>query len=298
MPRPRTLNQREFEICKRLAVFRRGLGISRVEFARAVEIDSSQIARFELLRAPVRFDEACAVSSKFRVSLSWLATGKGFELDPSGAQLKSSEAFRNKGLLLSDVSDRLPESFGSGRMLLKRAQAHCRYLERTAASGALDHLSDETLDAINAVTLKAANEISKMQQEHPAAWRAIPVWFRPISKNSFDDTVSDAYSSTVKSEGSCWKHLQKRLIAATSQRGAKSALAQAFGVTQPAISQWLSGDNLPNAENTLRLLEWVTAAEMLNQKKTAAVLITPQRRMTRKSKSKTNEKTKSDRPEG
>lgn len=74
----------------------------------------------------------------------------------------------------------------------------------------------------------------------------------------------------------------------------KLELALAMGVSQARVSQWLHRANAPNAEDALRLLEWVTAAED-QQKQTAAALRTPRRLKDPKSKSKTNERTKSDR---
>ena len=77
----------------------------------------------------------------------------------------------------------------------------------------------------------------------------------------------------------------------------KAVLARSLGVSQARVSHWLHGVSAPNAEDALRLLEWVTETEA-KQQKTAAVLVTPRRRMTRKSKNTSNEKAKSDRPEG
>jgi len=93
---------------------------------------------------------------------------------------------------------------------------------------------------------------------------------------------------------SLWQNLRHRLRKATAKAGAKSALAKEFGVSRATVSQWLSGVIAPAAENTLRLLEWVTVEEAKSQqKKTAARASTRLRRKTRKEKSKTNEKPKS-----
>ena len=92
--------------------------------------------------------------------------------------------------------------------------------------------------------------------------------------------------------------LMKRIRARLKQRGSLQRLADHLGVVQPTLSDWLRGRYEPGGEVTLKLQEWVIAAEARNQKKTAPVLITPTRRLTRQSKSTSNEKAKSDRPEG
>jgi len=88
-----------------------------------------------------------------------------------------------------------------------------------------------------------------------------------------------------------------RVRRATIKRGAKKALADALGVQKAQVSQWLAGKRSPNAEDALRLLKWVTTAEA-QQKETPAVLQAQPGRLTRKSKVTSNEKAKSDRPEG
>ena len=92
--------------------------------------------------------------------------------------------------------------------------------------------------------------------------------------------------------------LMKRIRARLKVRGSLQRLAEHLGVVRPILSDWLRGRYEPGGEVTLKLREWVIAAEALYQKKTVAVLSTPPRRLTRKSKVTSNEKAKSDRPEG
>lgn len=88
--------------------------------------------------------------------------------------------------------------------------------------------------------------------------------------------------------------LLTRVKRAVKPRGAKVALARDLGVPKQRVTQWLKEHNAPTAEDALRLLEWVTAAEA-QQKKTPPMLLTSTGRKTRKSKVTTNEKAKSDR---
>lgn len=62
-------------------------------------------------------------------------------------------------------------------------------------------------------------------------------------------------------KSSRFARLQKRLKAATSQRGKQTELARYLKVPQPRVAEWLAGVYEPGAEITLRMLEWVTAQE-------------------------------------
>ena len=93
------------------------------------------------------------------------------------------------------------------------------------------------------------------------------------------------------------KQLLERVRRVTKARGAKKALADALSVQKAQVSQWLTDKRSPNAEDTLRLLKWVTEAEAEQTKDPARV--SPRTgQKTQKDKSITHEKAKSDRPEG
>jgi hypothetical protein len=72
------------------------------------------------------------------------------------------------------------------------------------------------------------------------------------------DVTATGNVSPVKST---MASLLDRLNKATSQRGMKSKLAKVMGVPLSNVSQWLSGEREPGGETTLRLLNWVIAAE-------------------------------------
>jgi hypothetical protein len=92
-------------------------------------------------------------------------------------------------------------------------------------------------------------------------------------------------------QASYWKLLVTRLKTATSKHGAKAQLAREFGVSKQVVHAWLTGEGTPGAENTLRLLEWVTAKEA--QQKSLGDAPTSPRPKTRKPKQKhSNESSK------
>jgi len=51
--------------------------------------------------------------------------------------------------------------------------------------------------------------------------------------------------------------LLDRVRKATSEYGAKAALARDLGVSVANVSQWLSGSREPSGKTTLALLSWV-----------------------------------------
>jgi transcriptional regulator with XRE-family HTH domain len=83
------------------------------------------------------------------------------------------------------------------------------------------------------------------------------------------------------------------LLVFTDKHGERAALARELDVSRQTLNVWLSGDAMPSAEYTLRLLEWATAKEA-NLKKSAGSAETRPARTTQTRKSK-HEKPSSDR---
>jgi transcriptional regulator with XRE-family HTH domain len=308
MSRPRTLNEREFEICRRLASFRMSLGATRGQASLRCGVDSAQLERFELCRSPVRLAEALAFARAFHMNLFWLGNGRGSPHDYFGSVTRLFEEIESsatKPLLLSQAIDSPQIATIICENRLRFANAHVRWFAKLAANGSLDKLSEETLDQLNDAAIKAANEMARLPlQELDRLLLAKP----EIDASSSESEGKPSIRSTsgtgiaclegVNLETSHWELLRERLRAVTQARGAQKALAQAFGVAQQSVSQWLTGDSVPTAENALRLVEWVTAAEAKQQQKTPPVLLTRTGQVTQPSKSKANEKAKPDRPEG
>jgi transcriptional regulator with XRE-family HTH domain len=58
-----------------------------------------------------------------------------------------------------------------------------------------------------------------------------------------------------------WPKLRERVASLTDVWGARSQLAAFLGKSKQVVNGWLSGATAPDADTTLRLLEWVTAEE-------------------------------------
>jgi transcriptional regulator with XRE-family HTH domain len=83
-----------------------------------------------------------------------------------------------------------------------------------------------------------------------------------------------------------WESLRKRLVAATERENAKAELAAALGVNVSAVSQWRHEHTRPDAENTLRILAWVTAEEAGAQRRAAVTPLTAAPKAAKSPKSK------------
>lgn len=94
-----------------------------------------------------------------------------------------------------------------------------------------------------------------------------------------------------------WQELKDRIRAMTRERGARAELARNFNVSPAAVSQWLSGASSPEANTTIQLLKWVAAkeSEAKQQQEGAGTVGAEPAPKTRKSKSTSHEKAKSDR---
>jgi plasmid maintenance system antidote protein VapI len=65
--------------------------------------------------------------------------------------------------------------------------------------------------------------------------------------------------------------LLNRVKRLTRAPGAKSALARTLSVPRQRVTHWINEHKSPSAEDALRLLEWVTAAEAQQKKRPARV---------------------------
>jgi transcriptional regulator with XRE-family HTH domain len=88
-----------------------------------------------------------------------------------------------------------------------------------------------------------------------------------------------------------WNDLRESLPAYIKATGTQVALAKEFHVTKAAVSQWLSGANMPSAEIALSLFKRVKDWESEPNKNPASV-VAPAGPKTRKLKSHLYEKSK------
>ena len=80
----------------------------------------------------------------------------------------------------------------------------------------------------------------------------------------------------MQRHGPRWKGLRAQLLVFTAKHGERAALARELDVSRQTLNVWLSGEAMPSAEYTLRLLEWV--AEVEEKKRPGRVNARPTRK--------------------
>jgi DNA-binding XRE family transcriptional regulator len=294
VPRTNPLPEREIGICSRVKQVREMAGLSRVQFAAELGVDTAIVGRCELRRAALKFGLAYEIISAFAVGPQWLATGNGAHM--SGVQCPSPEDLDiSRRALFSDVFDRviagrLAKEFARERLESEHGLAAFREEIRTsypptpegrmAALLALRVYLLEWLAEVSAARFSEfvtgfvqlgnglLNELGRDPNDVYLARvdKMVDAYFR---RRRMEDKLLKTESSVdrlLKREENSdvsltWKQLKSRLKAATQRRGKRAELASAIDVYQSRLNSWLDKSSEPGAEATFRLLEWVIAQE-------------------------------------
>jgi transcriptional regulator with XRE-family HTH domain len=269
MPRKNPVPQNERTICDRLRSFRTlVLEKSQTAVARKLGIDSTRLAAYEHARVPLRFGLVQKYVQAFRVSLIWLAEGKG---DPSDFVE-----------LPSDIADRIPpeslfsHAYETTLKPLWIANQRFSWFAVAAILGEgppiqLDEPGFYLQGLIDRIILQfdqcppnlqgelvtqLLRSLSGFQRQFVNQLESYEV--RSSAKKVLPNVTDYGNTSEVKSHIA---RLRDRLNKATAARGMKAELARAMGVHLVNVSQWLSGEREPAGETTLRLLNWVELQE-------------------------------------
>ena len=284
------LPETDRQICQRLRLFRKSVtGMTAVEFARRLDIDSNRLASYEHARVPLRYEFADRVCRAFNISQRWLAEG----LQP----------IINYVPIFPPLSGRIPPRaiFSDAYREFLKPHVHGLYSKFPAlfsgpASADDWELAREfwqtqfgaagALDQINILNRSLAGLVSKMppalyqqffrevllfcqefqrrnskrfqEWKPPERGAELPAWVSNISQNDLTSTSPKSKEGGVKSE---IQKLIERVKGKASRPGAKSELARALGVAPARVSEWLSGEKEPGGEYTLKLLHWVESPE-------------------------------------
>jgi transcriptional regulator with XRE-family HTH domain len=288
------INDRERAICARVLEVRRAKGWSQSQFAHALEITVNKVAFIEQARTPLRFETGDLLCRIVNLSQRWLAEGK----DPRDNYVFLRKQLRERippHLLFSQAYDHflkrlMDDYFSEWEKVRDRASTiseidELRELVRPwvgevgpqdafdvvvgwvaeAIQMTPDHLLQDLGSAIGGAIRTFKQKHRAEIAEHEKKEKEL----RAQKKTLLTHVSVFGNKSSVKSQ---MPSLLRRLNAATSDRGAKSQLAIAMGVPLANVSQWLSGEREPGGENTLRLLNWVQAAEATQQKRPGAVI--------------------------
>ena len=318
MARKNPVPERERLICARLRFLRKfHLGMSRVEAARRLGIDSSRLASYEHGRVPLSFGFADLFCRQFNLNQAWLAEKEFRENDcwPISDELRASIDPTD---LFSEVYHRQlrpawvqSKAFGwfAASAILGKGPVPPLQDKRTQASF-LNKTIEMLRETFTECSPRLKGEFLMLLIATISRFSTEQVFFKGklealedsqrrkeedrqnLCKSSVDNPAGSDILPVMSSEDACWKALVTRLKVATAARGAKAYVARKLKVTRQAVNNWLSDKGAPSAELTLRLLNWVQQAEE-SQKQNPGSALTQPGQKTRVNQSKTNEKANS-----
>ena len=266
------VNDREREIAARFRRVRFANQLSQPKFAEALGVTLGRVASIEYGRTPLTVGLADKLSAQFDVSLFWLANGEG-RMCPCGGLICNiapeidhetlfSLAFSKEldSKMVSDSWFATVDSIinASDEVVLPKGEEANKYYEHLhqildQAFISLPHTAKEKLYVL------VFRTIAKFSHDWKSGEKKTPGRFTLHSeKKSLTEVTGCANNKSVKPQ---MPDFLKRLNKATSERGAKTALAKHLGLPLVSVSQWLSGEREPGGENTLRLLHWVEQQE-------------------------------------
>jgi transcriptional regulator with XRE-family HTH domain len=238
-------------------------------------VSPNYIAQLESARMPLRYFAAKAFVSSGKLSVHWLAVGEGPMMIqtplPSAAELGISPrdllsrvyathrekltGWRAPGVSLFDLRQHL-DSLGaewSMRVPSTRVEEFVRALEITAA---------QFLAPIDAQREDAMRSVLERKVQAEAAVAVASKRQDLLQETESSPLTHVRTSVTVPPMRWTVDSLLKAVRERTQERGGKTRLARFMGVPLPRVSEWLSGVYEPNASATLKLLEWVTEADV------------------------------------
>jgi transcriptional regulator with XRE-family HTH domain len=236
----------EGQICRRLKEARQVYEFSRGELARRVRLDLGALARVEQGRVPLRYEVARALWLAMpHLSPLFLCNGTepiglGFEFQLPVAR----DLGFGKEALFSEVIARFAEDLATltGPPNLQRLPPAWVLAQKSLLAIRQGNIEQE------AQNLKNAETRIRRWEQSAEQWQ----------KKMLTATSLKGKTTAMHSELS---QLLARIKRLSQAKGSKARLAEALGVPQARVSEWLSGKKEPGGETTLRLLKWVEERE-------------------------------------
>ncbi len=273
------------EVGARLKAIREAAGISQEQFGLFLKLSRDQVANFESGRTPLPFIVGHKFCFIYGSNQRWLATGKAPErpfvalprdlwcalqhFDDSPFQEVYSSfldeyvsGFINLGIhkVIENLRSSRPpedpsilESFGTPATIRQSLIQMIDQLLAILPSAMLNDAFRWVANSLADFLSSNANAIIGAQPLLPGRMPG-----DPIRMNSL---TSETCVSNLPAVIDSWSTLRSRVIALTSKRGERAALARVFNVTPQAVSEWVRGISMPNADLTIRLLAWVATEE-------------------------------------
>lgn len=281
----RRISGRDLGVCVRLRAARIRLGFTQEEFARQAGISRAQLEHYEYGRARLPAAVALQICHRFIVSEHWLATGSGefralldLSLEFTG---EAAHGHKIPNIPFIEAWDRYMAAPAAELIAGRNASVaafiraepfgeSCSFFKNHVGllfDYALERLPSAEWGALHSAVQNAI--VSFLRQAPEVAWKGraqgepapVPGGCPGVFVDDSNLAMLKNGRSPMATQQDLWNPFLKRLRDATARRGAKSRLARSLGVSSGAVTQWLSGHASPTAENTLRLLAWVTAEE-------------------------------------
>lgn len=297
MPRTKPLSGKEREICHRVREWRNYLRLPLAVVAEMVQVKPSYLASIENARNPLRYSVAYRLLNSNVINIHWLFHGAGPALGrsfaPSPAFLKVGEKVLFSQVYFAFLRFQMNYQFVPGGVL---GREMARQWLDAYVTDWLSGILDEDIESFTANLVRAGEgyvgayskadpSTIELRRRKMALLRAAQsAGSAQIEKNKegVDSAVVKHYLTSMRVGDKYWEGLRRRLGIAVGRSGAKGVeLAQVFGVSKAAFSQWLTGKTSPTADTTLQLLEWVSAEEA-KQITPASAINTREGKQTRK----------------
>jgi len=267
------INERERQIAKRVRQVRYSNQLSQPAFARAIRISLDQAASIEYARTPLTLGIAERIAIEYDVSLSWLADGRG-RMNPCGGLITRLFPTIKPDSLLSAAWSRHVHARLKSEFITVMFDAAAILIRKSYFPGGLTaeqvahhfhRALDETLfDLPDAGREKLLSFMIRNLAAFEADWE-LGERHDPGNKRMIGKKEALTETSKVRNDRADMKSALGRLLDDTRKltraRGTKSKLANALGVPQARLSEWLAGKYAPAGEAALRLRELVDAPE-------------------------------------
>lgn len=281
------MNDWERAICARVKTVRESIRWSQSAFAEQLGITRDQLASIEYGRTPLRYDIAWRLHLAFGISLDWLEKGLGFpdRLAQDCLPIPTATGLPRRALL-SEVVPQFHSppnvdaiALKAGELLAQMTEPERRSLDASLLNMVIEswiaRLPDGHVDGFIDAMLKAGEHLVKSLPKEPApvvngragemAWARIrtasarKILAAPeFHKKMLTGAATSAKVPLVKSQ---LDNLVATLNRLAGKRGKKTELARFLGAPLASVSRWLSGDRVPGADTTLKMLNWVQQQE-------------------------------------
>lgn len=279
------MNERERGVCARVKLFREDIKWPQSDFAAQIGITKDKLVSIEYGRTPLRYKTGVDLCEVFGVNADWIVTGQGEMRGGAPILWEIEFPFEHyEKKLFSEVFDLAPNifqpvkrvfglvegptpGFNAEAYLLRKVprwfskQKFRTPLEAERFARSVNDFAEEALQSLVYKGMASQKRLSQLKAEHEAAKRKATQVLAgtPSSKDIIDKEKPADTVAGVRLKVPTWIQLKKDIARFTAERGEKAALAAELGVSRQVLGNWLSDDaqGAPNAELTLRLLDWV-----------------------------------------